>query len=681
MKKLILSVALFLLTTQADARFGAGGSANQPIIPTTDFTISDYENAAPGDPYAHVLYGSTITAGSGTAWTLNGAAQFAQCHQLSTNNGALFYGLVNSAGTLADRTPGNTLTLTDSTCTTIGSHVTGTALAIGQSIYDGVVQGTTITGVNTAPNKWNVSISQATNGLIPMVSSDGQSMTGLIDDGTGTNTPGTILTVNFDPGLGGWPTLPNGLTLTGGAVNSLSQNLENQGAFRFDCNSSHLNYDDVILFPGIPGGSNHLHLYFGNKNTNYTFTNYSMVRASGNGSTCPGGPINRTAYWEPALIDNLTGNVVIPDFHTIYYKSNRYSNSGSCPNGVIDKGNCTISITPTNFSTGQPQLGVWQNTAFEKYVQLPRGFRYIAGTNNHYTVVAAFNGSISGTVLTVNSISSGSIQVGQTIIAETTPIEPATIASSCGANCWNLTGISQGTVASQNYTAGSGGNFYTGGDFHWGCEIVPSGVSANGYPSIPQLWAAVSAAGHASDGQCPRIEARLEAAPCLSTWQQQAPDGFGGFGNYGSDGFGHPICPQNHAFTTVFFTVISYYERGTANFSGWRLSSDGGTAAGGVPGRMFAGGQSFHNDWFGGWDYQVMDIWMTHSEALGSSQVNGYTPQTADLQNNSDAILGDGTQLCYTCAAVPGQPGGGGVNISLNETVYPNNEVPIPPRP
>ncbi len=91
---------------------------------------------------------------------------------------------------------------------------------------------------------------------------------------------------------------------------------EPTGNFRFICRASHNAYDDPIVYPGQPGAS-HLHTFFGNTLTNASST-YSSLRTTGD-STCSGGPINRSAYWAPAMI-NGAGKVVMPDYMAVYYK-------------------------------------------------------------------------------------------------------------------------------------------------------------------------------------------------------------------------------------------------------------------------------------------------------------------------------------------------------------------------
>jgi len=121
------------------------------------------------------------------------------------------------------------------------------------------------------------------------------------------------------------------------------------GAFRFICNAGQLLRDDPIVYPGQPGKS-HLHQFYGNTGANYAST-YSSLRASGQ-STCMS-PLNRSAYWMPAMLDGA-GNVVRPDFVSIYYKRRPKSDP-----------KCSLS-------SGDPQ-------AQGNCVNLPNGLKFIFG--------------------------------------------------------------------------------------------------------------------------------------------------------------------------------------------------------------------------------------------------------------------------------------------------------------
>lgn len=91
------------------------------------------------------------------------------------------------------------------------------------------------------------------------------------------------------------------------------------GEFRLTCNYSHMNFDDPIVFPGKKGAS-HLHVFFGNSDTNYLTTANSLA-ISGN-STCQGGVANRSGYWVPAMIDTANSTPIKPAGMVVYYKGN-----------------------------------------------------------------------------------------------------------------------------------------------------------------------------------------------------------------------------------------------------------------------------------------------------------------------------------------------------------------------
>lgn len=128
-----------------------------------------------------------------------------------------------------------------------------------------------------------------------------------------------------------------------------------EGAFRFQCKPSHLLYDDPIVNPGQPGAS-HLHLFYGNETANGNST-YESLRKNGTG-TCEGGPINRSAYWIPALL-NGSGKVILPDFVQIYYKVQqpRISSLNYIPRGLR-----YIAGNPMNSGATEAQVYGPRNT-------------------------------------------------------------------------------------------------------------------------------------------------------------------------------------------------------------------------------------------------------------------------------------------------------------------------------
>jgi hypothetical protein len=96
------------------------------------------------------------------------------------------------------------------------------------------------------------------------------------------------------------------------------------GAFRFFCGPGQLNKDDPLVYPGQPGAA-HLHQFFGNTGTN-AYSDYASLRTTG-GTTCGDSatPVQRTAYWIPAMLDGA-GNAVKPDYMLTYYKAIPASN-------------------------------------------------------------------------------------------------------------------------------------------------------------------------------------------------------------------------------------------------------------------------------------------------------------------------------------------------------------------
>lgn len=110
----------------------------------------------------------------------------------------------------------------------------------------------------------------------------------------------------------------NGL-LTGQALDSVQTNDSDMPAFRLFCASSHIASDDPLVVPNMQGAA-HLHNFFGNTGTN-AYSTYKSLRTSG-GSSCgtdQNNPINRTAYWFPAMKDGK-GNAIATMGVNVYYK-------------------------------------------------------------------------------------------------------------------------------------------------------------------------------------------------------------------------------------------------------------------------------------------------------------------------------------------------------------------------
>lgn len=91
------------------------------------------------------------------------------------------------------------------------------------------------------------------------------------------------------------------------------------GSFRLICQPGKVDYVDPVVSPGVYPTS-HLHQFVGNTGVNKEST-YASLRASGQ-STCQNinaGPVNRSSYWLPAMLNGI-GGVVKPDYWHLYYK-------------------------------------------------------------------------------------------------------------------------------------------------------------------------------------------------------------------------------------------------------------------------------------------------------------------------------------------------------------------------
>ena len=134
------------------------------------------------------------------------------------------------------------------------------------------------------------------------------------------------------------------------------------GDFRTICAFSHMLADDPIVLPGKPGGS-HLHTFFGNTGANANST-VASIATTGN-STCRGGTINRSAYWQPAIIDTKDGTPVKPRIAIIYYKSAAFAlpaDIASLPQGLRmlagdPKGSAAVLWGATVFSCNGSAVG------------------------------------------------------------------------------------------------------------------------------------------------------------------------------------------------------------------------------------------------------------------------------------------------------------------------------------
>lgn len=220
------------------------------------------------------------------------------------------------------------------------------------------------------------------------------------------------------------------------------------GAFRIFAKAGNILKDDPLVLPGQCGGSPHAHQFFGNTGTNCN-SNYQSLRTtgsttSGNWQHDPEHPINRSAYWMPAMRDGI-GHYVLADYMNIYYKRN--------PN-----------TDPMCKNPDQGGVGICTD--------LPNGIRYVFGANmstmtdgptdvnsqNHDAITFQCWGSNDGTVS--NGGANGYYHSIPEVVSAGCPIGARLMIIAAAPNCWD--GHNIDTPDHRSQMAFSNGPMYPG---------------------------------------------------------------------------------------------------------------------------------------------------------------------------------------------------------------------------
>jgi hypothetical protein len=318
-----------------------------------------------------------------------------------------------------------------------------------------------------------------------------------------------------------------------------------EAKFRTHCNASHLKYDDPIIHPGKPGAS-HLHQFFGNTLANAAST-YVTLRTTGD-STCGGGPLNRSAYWYPAVLkDNAIGDgktmVVRPDYAVVYYNVN--------------------------------------------HVDAPKLKRFYRGMR----MVFGFNLSD---------------------LDESVPKAEITAA--------NAQDPDDGLPNQASY------RYLTNGWGGWRCESGTGGSRL--YLRDDKGNATII---------CPtseRIGATVVSPTCWNGINMTSPDGRSHMRHMIREAnSAQLVCPSGWFRLAQFELIVWFSHNGPDDYKEWYLSSDR------MPGqRQFRNGESFHTDWFGAWDYGIMQKWMVNCNGVKIGALAGNPHSCVDTQ------FGDGTR-------------------------------------
>lgn len=360
---------------------------------------------------------------------------------------------------------------------------------------------------------------------------------------------------------------------------------------RTQCEYSHSDFVDPMLYPGRYPFA-HLHSFFGNTGINKDST-YISLRKTGV-STCAGGLLNRTAYWHPAVLkDNALGDgvtkIIKPNGILIYY--------------VTDKTTADRDIT----------------------TPIPRGLGYVTGfdpadPNDDYlhNIVTAANANFT----------TGGFNYQY----------PTTAGN--GFKGWECQGLN-GSYIQGNPVNGA-----------WPTAAVP-GSAYQPYLRNPDGTATMD---------CPigtPIRASINGPLCWDGDNLLSPNGRthvtrgmdNNAGGVAGNGARIKSCPIGwHQFVEIQL-FFNFTHNGSDDFKEWYLSSDRMTASqyihsdqachasnitNGIDG-SYCNGQTFHTDWFGAWDYEIMQTWM--SLCNGTPTKLGLTPLSRSCD---DSQYGDG---------------------------------------
>jgi hypothetical protein len=121
---------------------------------------------------------------------------------------------------------------------------------------------------------------------------------------------------------------------------------DGSGAFRTHCLESHIGPDDPLVWPGDPGMS-HLHVFFGNPDTDAFTTTTSLQETSS--TTCDGVSLNKSGYWVPALLG--ADGERIPFIDPLFY----YKTGYHAPAEQIEPMPEGLTIIAGDMASSQPQ--------------------------------------------------------------------------------------------------------------------------------------------------------------------------------------------------------------------------------------------------------------------------------------------------------------------------------------
>lgn len=435
-----------------------------------------------------------------------------------------------------------------------------------------------------------------------------------------TNPTGSAPADAFEPADESSPIADGSWVITTSDLADYVQIPSRERKFRTLCEPANAKIVDPVLFHGTPSPVGHRHEGIGNVgwDENTTFT---TLRASPS-STCAGGPMNGTIYWEPEVIKELPNGVGIgvrPQNATFYY---------------------------INGQQNEPQIFTW----------LRRNFRFIGGVNpNDFNDTARrAEYTAGGLEYPGNPVASAGFAGWQCFRGSDLTLVAVTVTES---QMQTAQGAPNGGAArhlkSSNGSDPWGGNC-TGTVAHPGLLMLNlSGPSCwDGHNlGAPDGRGHVAYAARSSDNVrqnvCPRVTVngvvqQYRHIPALEAKTEFYHTGFTDYGTwyFGSDRMNTPSTPADP-------TSIDPCRQ---------------------TGPYFCNGATAHFDWWYGWKSSIIDEWQR--ECLGIT-VRGVAPTNGPAECNTsqiskfrklqyggtspDSSLSGGCVVILACsAAVPG---------------------------
>lgn len=169
--------------------------------------------------------------------------------------------------------------------------------------------------------------------------------------------------------------------------------------------------------------------------------------------------------------------------------------------------------------------------------------------------------------------------------------------------------------------------------------------------------------GNCLDGYS--LVAVADAPECWDGFNITSPTGYRHFRHLIGDSVLGGACPLNWFRLPTFEIKTAHQSHGWADYSTWSLDSDAMMAAKltalGTP-RAVQPGESFHNDWFDGWNQSILNGWLDKCLGIGSN-----APHTCDT-NTIDPTTGDSL-----LAAGPSPDGERSPQVNISKTLDTND--------